>query len=198
MTWIRFDPDLGGADYPLHAGTCVDVLRGDLLHAATENAFDIGLGPPTNPGAATYWSTASMHATDWSVAEIAVFPPIQIRPVSGAPDLRSVVVSVRCALSGSGSATVRVYLRAPRTAEGIDSDACYGSFTVASTTMGWHDATITVPEAGPTLGTDFHPADELSSSPPECDESQIVIRAICSTASRSLRVDGLRIAEGAP
>jgi hypothetical protein len=198
MTWVRFDPDLGGADYPLHAGTCVDVLRGDLLHAATENAFDMCLGPPSNPGAATYYSTASMDAADWSVAELAVFPPVQIRPVAGAPDLRSVVVSVCCALSGAGTATVRVYLRAPRTAEGIDSDACYGSFSVASTTMAWKSATITVPEAGPTLATAFHPSDELSSVPPECDESQLVIRAICGTASRSLRVDGIRITEGAP
>lgn len=197
MTWVRFDSDLGNADYPLHAGTCVDVLRGDLLHAATENAFDICLGPPTNPGADTYYHSGTL-TSDYADGEIAVYPPVQIRPVAGAPDLRSVVVSVRCALSGSGSATVRVYLRAPRTAEGISVDVCYGSFTVASTTMGWHDATITVPEAGPTLGADAYPADDLDSLAPDCDECQLVIRAICGTASRSLRVDGIRIAEGAP
>jgi hypothetical protein len=44
---------------------------------------------------------------------------------------------------------------------------------------------------------DAYPADDLDSLPPDLEESQLVVLAI-STASRSLRVEAIRLAEGAP
>jgi hypothetical protein len=198
MTWVRFDPDLGDNDCPLHAGICVDVLRGDLLHAATENAYDICVGPPTDPSADTYYHSGTLTKTDYTVGAVQGLAfPVPARPVAGAPTPRSITVQIRCWLSGAGTATVRAYLRGPRTAEGMATDTCYGEVQVTATTPTWYDLTITTPDVGAPLAMDAYPADDLDSMPPDLEESQLVVLAV-STNSRSLRVEAIRLAEGAP
>jgi hypothetical protein len=195
MTWVKFDPDLGDNDYPLHAGTCLDVLRGDLLHAATENACDFCIGPPMDFSANTYWVSGTLDPVEWY--ESLVYPPIPIRPKAWTLTPRTITISLFTRLSGAGTAEVRVYVRGSRTAMGLLSDSHYGSGTVDSTTPSWVDFVIAPPDLGRPLGCNSHPADDLDSLPPDVDESMIVIHARCSTAV-ALWTYAMRIQEGAP
>lgn len=197
--WIKYEEaELGAADYPFHSGTAVDLLHGDLTWAATENAFDICVGPPADPGAATYYESATLYNgidawTHYWPNEL----PVQIRPASNG-STRSITISLYAALSGSGSATVRAYVRASSSSFAPGAELCYAQNTVNSTTYAWYDFKVTLPEIGEPRSCVEYPADALGSLPPPVSESRIMIVAQCDTASRTLRVQGFRLQEGAP
>lgn len=198
MVWVKYDYEaLATADYPLHAGTCVDLLHGNLEWAAMENACDICVGPAMNISAATYFESGALLSSTWS--ELGTRFPVWPRQKANDGSPRTITVSLLWALSGSGTATVRVYVAGSRASLVVaDDDANYIEDVLASTSYDWKDFEVTLPEIGIPLGADEHPDDLLGSLPPPVDESQIVVVATCTTPSRYLRVQAVRIQEGAP
>ena len=217
MAWIKHPLTVAQADLPLHAGVCKDLLRGNLRHVTEQNCFDIiALGPDIDNASGSHaneyhivMATANQWERIYRIGYSAGFPyqlgwlpGVLVRPEANGTNPRSVKVTMRGRVSGTGTVTVRVYLRASQdvTSYAIPypGETCYAEMSFNSTDLKQKDATITTPGSGSPMSITAHPDDTMGGEPPPGMRSQLEVIAQCNTASRSFYFETLRLTEVGP
>ncbi len=195
MSWTDLTLSFASADRPLHAGICVDGIRGNLSQIHNNAGFDIGT---------TGWSDGdtcieSNTVTSWEWLDGFGSHIIPIRRACGTAELKDYTVTIQAKVVGAETVTLRCCLfDAPyetAIASGDVLDACtYADLTGFGNLGQVKTGSIEEPPNRQMSSPDSHPSDVLGHHLPRMPIAFLRI-ASQATGADVIKVHSVRIQE---
>jgi hypothetical protein len=182
-TWVLGPATLANADDALHAGITVDLLRGNLLRAIEQSAYDLQCFHNDGDLAISqaFTSTDYTHFTDYNPQMITM----RIEPDSS---WRNIVFSLEAKVD-TGTATVRAYLRpvfeetpSLDATHAFAGEAAYTTLTVTATSWGTRYSGTITPDTARRVPT-------IPSESPDVSDYPVCYIVLVVSASTSLTLD---------